>query len=151
MSYNKRTRIKNVDMLRGEFLSVGGGRKRFKIIKDGEKICSSDGMGGYFPEHDYYCVTNESGEWQVFYEDKNGKREVLKSCRKEAEACTFFYDLLAEGKVPQRSAEYSADTVYLSGDAVLYFSERGSSETVKKLDSPNKAESYLKNQNKKRK
>ena len=69
-----------------------------------------------------------------------------------------YQNMLANG-MPKRT-RYSADTVQLGGDAedhyywedgVLYFSERGSSEAVKKLDSPNKAARYLKNQNKKRK
>ena len=65
--------------------------------------------------------------------------------------------MLANG-MPKRT-RYSADTVQLGGDAecnyywedgVLCFSERGSSEAVKKLDSPNKAARYLKSMHKKR-
>ena len=67
-----------------------------------------------------------------------------------------YQNMLANG-MPKRD-NYSADAVQLDGDAechyywkdgVLYFSERGSSEAVKKLDSPNKAERYVKSQHKK--
>lgn len=64
-----------------------------------------------------------------------------------------------ESGAPPKRTHYSSDAVYLDGDAechyywkdgVLYFSERGSSEAVKKLDSPNKAERYVKSQHKKK-
>lgn len=66
--------------------------------------------------------------------------------------------LTASGDVPKRRM-HSSDAVQLGGDAechyywkdgVLYFSERGSSEAVKKFDSPNKAERYVKSQHKKK-
>lgn len=65
---------------------------------------------------------------------------------------------VASGAVPKRRI-HSSDAVPLEGDAechyywkdgVLYFSERGSSEAVKKFDSPNKAERYVKSQHKKK-
>lgn len=65
---------------------------------------------------------------------------------------------VASGAPPKRKI-HSSDAVQLDGDAechyywengVLYWSERGSSEAVKKLDSPNKAERYVKSMHKKR-
>ncbi|MCR5706855.1 MAG: hypothetical protein K6G82_01110 [Ruminococcus sp.] len=64
---------------------------------------------------------------------------------------------VANGAPPKRRI-HSYDAVQLEGDAechyywdngVLYFSERGSSEAVKKFDSPNKAARYLKKQKRK--
>ena len=70
-----------------------------------------------------------------------------------------YQKMIAGGAAPKRT-HHSADAVMLKGDAechyywengVLYFSERDSSTPVTKCDSPNKAERYVKIQNKKRK
>ncbi|MBP5362017.1 MAG: hypothetical protein J6Y71_03175 [Ruminococcus sp.] len=70
-----------------------------------------------------------------------------------------YQKMIACGAVPKRT-HHSADAAIPEGDAechyywdngVLYFSERGSSTPVTKCDSPNKADRYVKSQNKKRK
>ena len=106
----------------------GGIIKRFKVIKDGEEVFGCDGVEGYFYDKGCYVLTNETGRWQVLYEDEFGKRVVMKSFQKENEACTFFYELISGGKEecapepypmprPYRTPKQKSDKVFLEGDA----------------------------------
>lgn len=157
------------DGLNNRFMRNGGIIKRFKVIKDGEEVFGCDGVEGYFYDKGCYVLTNETGRWQVLYEDEFGKRVVMKSFQKENEACTFFYELISGGKEecapepypmprPYRTPKQRSDKVFLEGDAedqyywkdgVLYSSSRGKSCAEKRFDSPNKAERYLKKLHKK--
>lgn len=95
----KIARISDVYKLYQELRSVGVPEIRYLIMKDGQQIGGSPVYGF----NGFYCLENCADTWLVYYQNQSGQREMHLKCDKEAQACVFFYNILADNKTSYRS------------------------------------------------
>ncbi len=100
----KKARISDVYKLYQELHSVGVPEIRYLIMKDGQQIGGSPVYGF----NGFYCLENSADLWFVYYQNQSGQREMHLKCDKEAQACVFFYNILADNKTSYRS-QYPED------------------------------------------
>ena len=68
-------------------------------MKDGQQIGGSPVLGF----NGFYCLENSADMWHVYYQNQSGQREMYLKCDKEAQACVFFNNILADKKTSYRS------------------------------------------------
>ena len=68
-------------------------------MKDGQQIGGSPVLGF----NCFYCLENSADMWHVYNQNQSGQRETHLKCDKEAHACVFFYNILADNKTSYRS------------------------------------------------